>query len=143
MLHLFGKPYVELDGKPVDGLPVNAFLVVGLLRAKFAGFADRSELAATLRENAESTSANGYLRTLLLRTRRWGEEHGAEVFAAEGRMLVRNTAHLPSDLDIFLAIEEIDTASELDWPALDLSRRLSRRHRCRGHRAPAVAARTA
>jgi tetratricopeptide (TPR) repeat protein len=116
MLHLFGKPYVELDGRPAAGtpLPANALLVVALLSLRFAGTADRSELAATLRENAEPTSASGYLRTLLLRTRLWSEEHGEEVFAAGGRMLLRSSGHLRSDLDLFLAIEEINTASDLD-----------------------------
>src|SRR5690349_8396204 len=114
MLHLFGKPFVELDGKPVDGLPSSAFLIVGLLALKFNNRADRAELSATLRENSEAKSANGFLRTQILRAKLWGDKAGSEVFATEGGMLVRSTEHLASDLDVFRGIEQIDTASALD-----------------------------
>lgn len=114
MLHLFGKPYVELDGRPLEGLPTSAYLLVALLTLKHGGAADRSELAAFVRENSDSKSASGYLRMQLLRIKRWSEANGASVFAIDGRMLARTPDYLRSDLDTFIGIESVSTARELE-----------------------------
>jgi DNA-binding SARP family transcriptional activator/tetratricopeptide (TPR) repeat protein len=115
MLRLFGPTRVSGIAEP--RLPRSAFVAVALLDLTASRHMTREELAARLWEGAAAARASNNFRQLLARIRAWEQATGQVVVRTEGRVVSRDATALPSDLSLFLAIDDAGTPAGLRWLA--------------------------
>ncbi len=115
MLRLFGP--TRVSGMVAPRLPRSAFVAVALLDLTPARHMTREELAARLWEGAAPARAGNNFRQMLARIRAWEQATGQVVVRTEGRVVSRDATTLPSDLSLFLAIDDAGTPAGLRWLA--------------------------
>ncbi len=115
MLRLFGP--TRVSGIVEPRLPRGAFLAVALLDLTASRHMTREALAARLWEGAASGRAGNNFRQLLARVRAWEQATGQAVVRTAGRTVSRDGSTLPSDLSLFLSVEQAGTPAALRWLA--------------------------
>ena len=113
MLHLLGSAGVSVDGAPVRSPTGAAFAWAAVLALEYGNRCSRSQLAAFLHEDRESSEARPLLRVHLRRIRAWERHSGIRLFRAAGEIIARTDDCEPSDLDRFLSVESIEREADL------------------------------
>lgn len=114
MLHLLGTPAIVRGGRHVPGLPAIAYTMAALLKLEYGDRAERAQLAAFLFENVADKNAGSHLRVNLSRIRKWEARHDARVFDMSGTLVAVADDCEPSDLERFLAINQVRNETDLD-----------------------------